>query len=346
VDDKQGGSHLKLEELSELAAYDRLVDESPQGILFCHSWWLDAVAPGQYQVLTVERGGAIKAALPIVFRKWAAGLQISMPKLTQKLGILFAPSQAKYAERLSDEHELVGQLIEKLPVGCSFDQQFHENFTNWLPFYWEGFSQSTKYTYIIDNLSDVDAIWGNFRTRARQCVRKAAKEGIRIRETNDIELLYNINRKTFERQGMRMSFNVEFLARIDTAASKNAGRKAFVAEDPAGRPHACVYFLYDERCAIGLLKGADPALCSSGAQTLLEWEAIKFASTVTRSFDFNGSMIRGVENHLRNLGARLMPYSRIWRPSKQDPRAAPRSRFRRFTGWALREVANRIIDPV
>ena len=337
---------MKLEAPSELAAYDRLVDESPQGNPFCHSWWLDAVAPGRYQILTVERGGAIKAALPIVFRKWAAGLQIGMPKLTQKLGILFAPSQANYAERLSDEDELVGQLIEKLPVGCSFDQQFHENFTNWLPFYWEGFSQSMIYTYIIDNLSDVDAIWGNFRTQARQCVRKATKEGVRVRETDDIELLYDINRKTLERLGLHISFSLEFLARIDAAASKNAGRKAFVAEDPAGRPHACEYILYDGRCAILLLKGADPALRSSGAQTLLEWEMIKSMSSVVRSFDFGGNMKRSIEAHLRDLGARQAPYFRIWRPSKQDSRAAPRSRFRRFTGWALREVANRIIDPV
>ena len=337
---------MKLEEPSELAAYDRLVDESPQGILFCHSWWLDAVAPGRYQILTVERGGAIKAALPIVFRDWAAGLQIGMPKLTQKLGILFAPSEAKYAERLSDEHELVGQLIEKLPVGCSFDQHFHENFTNWLPFYWEGFSQSMRYTYLIDNLSDVDAIWENFRKGARRHVRKATNDGVRVRETDDIELLYDIHRKTFERLGIRRSFSLEFLARIDAAASKNAGRKVFVAEDPAGRTHACQYLLYDKRCAICLFNGTDPALRSSGAQTLLEWEMIKSMSTVVRSFDFAGSMIRGVEAHLRDLGARQAPYFRIWRPSKQDSRAAPRSRLRRFTGWALREVANRIIDPV
>ena len=245
---------MKPEEPSELAAYDRLVDESPQGILFCHSWWLDAVAPGRYQILTVERGGAIKAALPIVFRDWAAGLQIGMPELTHKLGILFAPSEAKYAERLSDEHELVGQLIEKLPAGCSFDQQFHENFTNWLPFYWEGFSQSTRYTYIIDDLSDVDAIWGNFRTEARRDVEKATQDGLRVRETDDIELLYDVNRKTLERLGISIMFDVEFLARIDAAASKNAGRKAFVAEDPAGRTHACEYLLYDKRCAILLLK--------------------------------------------------------------------------------------------
>jgi len=320
-------------------SYDRLVDASPQGVLFCHSWWLDAVAPGRYEILTVNNNGELKAAWPVVFRENARRPEIVMPKMTQKLGILFAPNDSKYAERLSDEHRLTDILLEKLPVDCSVDQRFHENFKNWLPFYWAGFQQATWYTYLLEDLSDVDTLWHNLRTNARRLIRKALKEGIRIQETNDLECFYALNSKTFARQGMETPFSLDLLSRIDAAASRHAGRKAFIAYDQAGRPHACEYLVYDKNCAISLLRGNDPELRASGAGTLLQWESIRFASSVSRKFDFEGSMHRSVEAYIREFGAHQAPYFRITRKTKNSKS----SRVARVAGRALRRLA-RIID--
>jgi hypothetical protein len=41
------------------------------------------------------------------------------------------------------------------------------------------------------------------------------------------------------------------------------------------------------------------------------WEAIKFASTVTESFDFEGSMIEPVERFFRAFGARQTSYHTV-----------------------------------
>ena len=41
------------------------------------------------------------------------------------------------------------------------------------------------------------------------------------------------------------------------------------------------------------------------------WEAIKFASTVTNKFDFEGSMIESVEKYFRSFGAVQKPYFTI-----------------------------------
>ena len=76
-------------------AYSRFVDESPQGIMYCQRWWLDAVAPGRYEILIVKKGDTLKAVWPLVYGKQGDRSRIVMPPLTQKLGILFAPSTAK-----------------------------------------------------------------------------------------------------------------------------------------------------------------------------------------------------------------------------------------------------------
>jgi hypothetical protein len=326
--------------------YDALVDTSPQGIMFCHTWWLDAVAPGQYRILEVRKGDAIKAAWPIVLRDDPAGPQVVMPGLTQKLGVLFAPMDAKYVERLSTEHQLIDQLLAQLPPGCGFEQQFHEHFTNWLPFHWAGCNQTTRYTYVFEDLSDVSALWNGLRTNCRRVIRKAQAEQIRVRETDDLEYIYRINVKTFERQGLKIPFTLDLVERIDRAVLQHAGRKAFVGEDSAGRGHACEYLIFDDQCAISLLRGADTELRASGACALVQWHAIEFATTVSRRFDFEGSMMRGVEAYIREFGATQVPYFRIWKhPAAAAPRplSAP-AKLRDLASRALRKAA-RLIEP-
>ena len=63
--------------------------------------------------------------------------------------------------------------------------------------------------------------------------------------------------------------------------------------------------------------GADPELRNSGATSLLMWEAIQFAATVTKKFDFEGSMIESVERFVRAFGARQIPYFQITRMSRR-----------------------------
>lgn len=330
---------------SDFAVYDEFVDSSPQGILYCHTWWLDAVAPGRYQILPIRKGNTLRAAWPIVFSERKDALCITMPSLTQKLGILLPPSTENYSEKLSEEHRLIGDLVAMIPDTVILDQRFHENFTNWLPFYWAGYQQTTRYTYVFDNLKDLDALWANIRKSERRAILKAMKHSIVVRETEDLEYLYAINRTSFDRQGIGIPYSLELLRRIDTAVRKNAGRKILVAEDTRGRAHACTYLVYDDRCAIQLVGGADPSLRSSGAGPLLDWESIRFAAQVSSRFDFEGSMIRGVECYFRGLGAMQMPYFRIWNETRQNAAGRSDSRLRQVGGQALRRIAQ-IIDPI
>ena len=36
--------------------YETLVRTSPQGSIYCHRWWLEAVAPEEYRILEIRRG--------------------------------------------------------------------------------------------------------------------------------------------------------------------------------------------------------------------------------------------------------------------------------------------------
>ena len=59
-------------------------------------------------------------------------------------------------------HKVCAKLIEQLPKKALFQQNFHYNFTDWLPYYWAGFEQSTRYSYVLENLSDLEQVFNNF----------------------------------------------------------------------------------------------------------------------------------------------------------------------------------------
>ena len=83
--------------------------------------------------------------------------------------------------------------------------------------------------------------------------------------------------------------------------------------DSLGRVHAAVYIAWADNTAYYLMGGSDPALRDSGAHLLALWEAIIFASSVAKRFDFEGSMLPQIEHVFRGFGAKQWPYSSIMR---------------------------------
>ena len=92
-----------------------------------------------------------------------------------------------------------------------------------------------------------------------------------------------------------------------------------IAEDSEGQRHAGIYIVWDENSVYYLMGGGDPLLRRSGATSLCMWEAILFAASLKKSFDFEGSMLEPVERFFRGFGADQIPYFSISRtPSKSS----------------------------
>ena len=248
------------------------------------------------------------AAWPILRSIEGAKQRVYMPPLTQKLGILFAPSSAKPAELQSANQSFTTELLERLGEVSEFTQNFHENFTDWLPFFWRGYSQSTRYTYVLEDISDPAQLWIGMRPHHRRYIRKAERLGIQIKDDLHLDQFVNLNRKTFGRQGLQQPVAHDIIYRVDQACAANACRKIFAAIDTLGRVHAAVYIAWAGKTAYYLMGGSEPELRASGAQFLALWESIKFASTVVSRFDFEGSMLPKVEPVFRGFGAIQRPY--------------------------------------
>jgi lipid II:glycine glycyltransferase (peptidoglycan interpeptide bridge formation enzyme) len=275
--------------------------------IFQQPWWLDTLAPGAWRESIVEKNGEVVARLPYVMKKKYGLTILTKPPLTQTLGVWIRPFEAKYTNQLSRQKELMETLIEQLPTYDYFLTAFHYSIENWLPFFWQGFSQTTAYTYVIEDLSDLDKIWNDFRENIRREIRKAEKRVV-VRTDLDVEKFISINELTYKRQGQAFPYPVQVIRDINIACGKQNAKRMFFAEDVDGRIHAAIYVIWDHNSAYYLMGGGDPEVRNSGATSLLMWEAIKFASTVTNKFDFEGSMIEPIEKFFRAFGAIQKPY--------------------------------------
>ena len=293
-----------------------MTDLDETNTLFEQPWWLDAVAPNAWDAVQVSSGDQVVARLAYVAKNKRGLTALSMPPLTLTLGPWLAPSRAKYANQLGQQKELMTSLIEQLPPCDYFSQYFHHSVTNWLPFYWQGFEQTTRYTYVIEALDDLERVWSQFQNSVRGHIRKAQKQ-LAVRTDLDIERFLDINALTFKRQGLDVPYSREVVRRLDTACSKHQARRMFFAEDAQGRIHAVRYIVWDRKSTYSLMGGADPELRNSGAESLLMWEAIRCAATMAKRFDFAGSMIEPVERFNRAFGGVQTPYSHVTRFSRR-----------------------------
>jgi hypothetical protein len=293
--------------------YRQFCQSEPSIPIFSKDWWLDAVC-GQdaWDVALVEKGSNILGTMPYYTKKRYSLNLLTMPSLTQTLGPWLRPSQAKYAKQIAEQKKIMTQLIEQLPAHDYFSQNFHYSITNWLPFYWQGFSQTTRYTYVLNELSDKDKPWDGLLPNIRTDIKKASNRyELTVRSDLSVDEFLKVNEKTFTRQGQSLPYTKSLVHSIYKACSKHDACKMFFAVDAQARVHAANFIIWDENSAYYLMGGGDPELRNSGATSLIMWEAIIFASTVTKKFDFEGSMIEPVEKFFRAFGATQMPYFQV-----------------------------------
>lgn len=283
--------------------------------LFSQSWWLDCVCgEDNWDIVLVEQDDAIVASMPYHTKKYKYLFDaILMPQMTQTMGpYIKHKKEQKYTHKLSEEKKIMNELIEKLPHFDLFDQRFHYSVTNWQPFYWKGFSQTTRYTYVIEDLSDIDSVVANFSKNKRHNIKKA-KQIVEIKQDLSAKIFYDHHKKSLEKQGVKIGYRYELFSKIYEQGYKNNAAKAFYAVDHKGSIHTAIFIVWDATSAYYLINSIDPDYKSSGASALTVVEAIKYVSKYCEVFDFEGSMIESVAESFRQFGAVQKPYFHIYK---------------------------------
>jgi len=293
----------------EQPLWDELVEASPQGSLFCRSWWLRMAAP-QARVMGYFHGGRLVAGIPLFFKKrWGIKL-CTMPRLTQTWGVVIEPVEGKREHQISRQMEILTIFARYLAGQRIFLQRFHPEMSNFLPFQWHGFQQVPRVTYVIEYLCDRERIWEGMRDSQRREIRKAEKRHILV-EQCEPEVVADNMAKTYARQGLQAPPETRLIREIYNVARQNSAGECFAARDAEGRVHAAALLVWDRKRAYYLAGGGDPTLRVSGATSLLLWKIMQFASGRSAVFDFEGSQLPAVEKFFRAFGASQVWYHEI-----------------------------------
>ena len=277
----------------------------PTNSLFEEQWWLDAVAPGAWHSVIVKRKGAVVGRLPYVVGKRLGLTAILQPPLTPCLGPWIERGEGAASRRHGSEQQIFGELLDALPPVSVQFHQFAPGLISALPLHWRGFTATPRYTYRIEDLSDLEGVLAGMSSSTRRQVRKAEKQ-YGVREGTLDELL-RLSGQSLSRSGGEGAPEA-VVRRLWPVVSGRSQGKVLVAEDGEGRAGAAVFLVWDSRSLYYLMGGQDDVERGGGAPSLLLWEGIKHAAEVSSAFDFEGSMIPAVERFFRGFGGHPTQY--------------------------------------
>ncbi len=298
----------KLKE-DEYSSWDEFVEASPQGSIFSKSWYLNSLGV-DYSILVVEYKSRVIAG--IVLAKNEINTYAN-PMLDKYLGVLLVEGSSNKHKRESTEYKAMELIAKECKKIKSFDYYFHPIFDNWIPFYWNGFAQRTRYTYRINYKDNsIDDIYNEFHQGiVKNNIKKGQRSGAVIKQDIPFEDLWEVVNKTFLRQGSKSPFKKDKLKKyIETLYKKDAFHcwGAYFK----GKCVAVTGVVYEPKSAYFLLNGIDIEEMPRGANTYMIYEAIKYYSKQCDYFDFEGSMLPGVEPLYRKFGGERVQYMQIW----------------------------------
>lgn len=278
--------------------------------VFEQPWWLDAVAPGRWHEIVVSgKNGECLGRMLYTEQRLYGIPYFGMPPLTQQMGPWMAlPFDMKPVKRLQKTKALLEEMLSRIDDKKNIELAFHNSFQYILPFVWRGYQVIPAVSYVIEDLEDLDSVYGGFEPKLRNLIKNAQKKYV-VDENISCEELVTLVEKTFAKQKRKLPFDSQLLQKIYVASATHQAGKVLGARDGrTGNIVAVAFFLYDEHSCFYLLGGKDYSVKAEGSQELLLWEGIQFAASVSQEFDFEGSMIPGIESFFRGFGGRPRIY--------------------------------------
>ncbi|MEM1327473.1 MAG: GNAT family N-acetyltransferase [Bacteroidota bacterium] len=272
--------------------------------IFAEDWYLDhCCKEGEWQAILVLQDNKVIATYTYFLkRKW--GLQyITMPLFVKWMGLYILPEfrQHKWEARI------LRQLIPHIPKVNRSQQNFFPSSFNWSPLYWNGFQQTTYYTYQLDLTVSQEQLFSAIHYNTRRSIRQALF-------TLDTDIspqdFYHINAMSFTRQGIDIPYDYKtFLTHYNTLLAHESIH-LLGARNTQGEMCGVCCLIWDKMICYYHFSGDHPDFRKDNVGVWMIWQAVLFAHErlPATTFDFEGSMLEGVAAVKRRLNAKPVPY--------------------------------------
>lgn len=281
--------------------------------LFVRSWWLDVTAGKSNwdAVIVKSKEGELLGVWAFAIKKQIGFLRITQPAFTPYMGpVLFYPENISEYEKRSFENKVIKDLISQLPENNDIQFKWDWRYDNWLPFYWEGFDQNSRYTYLLDTSLGENQLWLGLKESLRRQIKKAENKGIQCKETNNAHAIIDIFKQSMDAKDLEKLADKTLLLQLnDAVVERKCGH--ILEAQINNEVVAAIYLVKDQEQMYYLYGAYKKEYSDSGAMSLLFWKGIQMSAQQGLKFNFEGSMLEGVERFFRSFGAKLTSVSFI-----------------------------------
>lgn len=234
---------------------------------------------------------------------------LKLPPYTPHCGLFFV-SESKNRSSVSGFSkevvtEVCNYITEQKSTLCVL--AFPSNIIDMQPFIWDKYKVVPNYTYRISLDKTIDDIKSHFDSKNRNVINKAVKEDVAVTESllSKKELYHFFNSSLSTTDANIYNQELENIFNVFSDASNSFSMEA--RKD--GKLLGVVFCVYDAINCYYLLGGVNKDSGIQGVNNLLVQKSIEKAKALgCTTFDFEGSMLKGVEKFFRSFGPELVPY--------------------------------------
>jgi hypothetical protein len=299
-----GAGGMRLLAAGEHDRWDDFVASSPHGTIFHTAWWHRAwgIAP----IVHARTGarGRIEAGFPLSpIRVDGVPAAIAPPPLSPVAGPVFllpeGESRGVRNARIRREMERALACVPDvafcaLTLGCGI--------TDAVPFLLNGFAARPLITYVIP-AADRDGWEANVHPRHLRKLAAARRDacagGLTVDDAPPLSEVLPLLEETARHGGFALTPGIPRWWRA--VRDRDAGR-AYVLRGPGAEPLCAAVMVWDHRSAYYLLGGMRDAARRTNLNYLLVERMIRDALARGVDFDFEGSLLPGVEAFFRLWG--------------------------------------------
>lgn len=296
--------------VEEYHYWDSFIDIHPQGTIFHKTCWLNLIG-GEIEIFTLWDNEKIRAGVALVRTKKNRLTGYHIPPYTQYFSPLYLSDNPKKIS-LSEEHDCIAAVLQMIPSATHIDFKLPKGHQSILPYHWSGFDTSVSLTHTISG-SLAAYLQELNKNKAREL-----KKLLLLVESGEISIENELKEAELEKllsqTGQRKGFDPRSALAVNIVMnSDDSFAKKIVIRSAVHGIIAFGFFPYDNKAVYNLINASipvkDPVLKT--INLLLIYQAIEFALNSNRVFDFEGSMLPGVEIFYRLMGGTQIPVYRV-----------------------------------
>ena len=291
--------------------YKDLCLKHPEIPIFMQYWWIDIASKGKWDVIYAKINDEIAGFFVYSYQEKFGKKIITNYPLTQYAGpFVFYPEGLNKSEIYSFENKIYSSIIEQLDsknidfieINC------HYSFKNWQHFFWNGYKQTTKYTYVLRDISNRDALLKDMSYSQRRRKIKNNKTEFRVSLELSPEEFYDFYKTNLSLQGKSIFYSKEYFLSLYNVSKNRQQGQILSLYDDNNKLVSAFWVIWDRESAYHMILTQDKNKKFSESTTLLVWETLDFLKNKTKCYDFEGSMIKNVAISNQYYGSEAIPY--------------------------------------